>query len=365
MNVETTELDVGDRVIDREQAPDRRSPAVVVQLPDEPASEYYIDAVDQTVAALNDEYPADSQVASVAFESDLNRSVPEWRRRPAAELVTEPITLYTYPVGRLKPIGDEWEAPSSGAVERQEIYGEHAEAVEEYIDTARELFIQQDTAARDLARTIRLEDGATDYVANADAVLEGMYTWGTAPDPIAGPEMKSVETRGECHYSRDDRYRPNVSGAICCWECSDRPQNRPEKFMESDEAGPACLPADTSPWEHRRQLRERLADFVTVGAALDHEHIDEVRVAQDLGHFREAVAAGDDDAIRREALRIAYRLTLGHIEEYNYHRALALLRDHNAAADLPIIGDGSAVEDETSTTGLGELMREQNDGGEQ
>ena len=78
MNVETSDLDVGDRVIDRD-AEGTPSPARVVDMPDETAEEYYIDAVGATVADLNDEYPSDSQVASVAFEADLNRRASGWR----------------------------------------------------------------------------------------------------------------------------------------------------------------------------------------------------------------------------------------------------------------------------------------------
>ena len=63
--------------------------------------------------------------------------------------------------------------------------------------------------------------------------------------------------------------------------------------------------------------------------------------AQDIGRFRGAVT-DDGDTIRRRGIRIAYQLSLGHVEEYNDHRALAVLRDHDAAHDLPIIGDGSA-----------------------
>lgn len=86
------------------------------------------------------------------------------------------------------------------------------------------------------------------------------------------------------------------------------------------------------------------AEVVTVSIGDDDaiEVLDTQRLMQDIARFRGAVATGDDDAVRREGIRIAYQLSLGYVEEYNYHRALAVLRDHDAAHDLPIVGDGSA-----------------------
>jgi hypothetical protein len=60
------------------------------------------------------------------------------------------------------------------------------------------------------------------------------------------------------------------------------------------------------------------------------------RALRDLAALR----SGDDGRIRRAALRLAYRPHLDDVEDYNYQRALALLRDRGVAADLPIVGAG-------------------------
>lgn len=102
-------LEVGDRVVDRDQPGERRSPAVVVELLDETAEEHVIDKVGLPVSALNDEYAADSAIAKVAFERDLNQNASGWRAVRSHELADRlercAVTLYAYPIPRLTEYG--------------------------------------------------------------------------------------------------------------------------------------------------------------------------------------------------------------------------------------------------------------------
>jgi hypothetical protein len=101
----TDDLDAGDRVIDRDADPDDQNPAIVVELPEEPAYAYEIDAINATVADVNPDYPASGPVATVAFERSLNDVLDNWRIAAVEALpaVCEEweVQTYTYPVARL------------------------------------------------------------------------------------------------------------------------------------------------------------------------------------------------------------------------------------------------------------------------
>ena len=108
-------LDLGTRVVDRDDIAGERNRAVVTALPDEPAYAHTLDELDgePSVADLNPAYGASGMVATVAFLDDLNKHVPDWRDRDVEELAgvvetTEALTGYTYPVERLRhaPPGD-------------------------------------------------------------------------------------------------------------------------------------------------------------------------------------------------------------------------------------------------------------------
>ena len=109
-------LDLGTRVVDRDDIAGERNPAVVTALPDEPAYAHTLDELDgePSVADLNPAYGASGMVATVAFLDDLNKHVPDWRDRDVEELAgvvetTEALTGYTYPIERLRhaPPGDD------------------------------------------------------------------------------------------------------------------------------------------------------------------------------------------------------------------------------------------------------------------
>ena len=98
-------LDLGTRVVDRDA--DDPNTAVVVDLPDEPAYAYTIDALDgePSVADLNPDYGASGAIAVVAFADELD-DVAEWRERDPAALAgiaaDHDLRTYTYPRERLR-----------------------------------------------------------------------------------------------------------------------------------------------------------------------------------------------------------------------------------------------------------------------
>jgi hypothetical protein len=96
---------VGARVEDRDG--DGGSTAVVVNDHEEvPAFDVHIPAVNASVAAVNEDYPEDSCVLDVAFESDLDAALDVWESADAGALydlcVNEAITMYSFPAGRLQ-----------------------------------------------------------------------------------------------------------------------------------------------------------------------------------------------------------------------------------------------------------------------
>jgi hypothetical protein len=286
-------LGVGDRVIDVDQPEGERSAARVVDDPGTKASDHRIAAIGKTVAEANPDHPPEASVVAIQFEDD------------DGDLSG---ATYHYPATRLKPVSEEWDAPetvSKGRRERERIYGGHDENVSTYIWVLRRLL-------RHPAR-------------NADQIAA-----------IARTIDLSPETRGGCRYTKDDTFRPEDRGAIVCWECNDGGR-RPAKYQIDDSAGSTCEIGKVD----QEVVEGLLAEWIEINqggesptlAADDYDLRD---LRRDLHRLRSA----DDDSIRRGAIRIAYRLSLGGIEEYHHGRARALLRDRGVASELPIIGDG-------------------------
>jgi hypothetical protein len=345
-------LAVGERVVDGDQSERERTAARVVDLPDATAAEFRIDAIDATVAAVNPEHPPDDPVVGVAFEPDLDRHAPGWSAGASegggAELDGRldggDATVYHYPASRLERVPETWEPAesarerSSGEREREELFGEHPDGVERFEDAARRLFGDPEGEAERLAAALDVGPVAADRIENADAVLADL----TTPGESVAPRTASVppRTRDECAHTRSDRYRPEDDDALVCWECSTRPHNRPEKFDAEDPAGPEC--GRGSP--PAAKLRSVVATNVDASALPDsvrEAYVDDPhRLLRNLAALR----SRDADRIRRTALRMAYRFHLEDVEAYNYGRALALLRDRGVAAELPIIGDGTAAD---------------------
>lgn len=97
------DLEIGVRVYDRDQ--DKRTGMVVVDLPGERADERRVPGTGQTVADYNEDYPADSEVATVVFENNLQNKLDGWDSLSPTELQEEvadiSIREYDYPVDRL------------------------------------------------------------------------------------------------------------------------------------------------------------------------------------------------------------------------------------------------------------------------
>ena len=312
------------------------APMRATDLPDENADEFYIEAIHNTVWAVNRDCPKDDDVVGTAYESQM----PNPANEPG-----EPgnATVYHYPTSKLVSEGAldlPMEIPiggfSSGKREREQVFGEHPDAVEGFIQDARRAFTEPADAAEDLLGLLAVGLPASETVLGAESVMADIASPGANQiDPKAQDD--DPETRGECQHSRDDSYRPEDDEAMCCWECSNRPHNRPEKFSTDDPAGPTCSQFGRDPWK----LRNAVIKSVDLSGL--PENVREAYDGDQRGLLSDiaALRSDDEDDIRRAALRMAYRPHLGDVEEYNHNRTLALLRDHGAAQELPIIGDGS------------------------
>lgn len=104
-------FDAGQRVADRE---DDDSQMLVLGSHGETAEEYYIEAIDQTVAEANPEYPASDPVADVAFIEGIEDSMGiGWKADEVLELYSygeldrARIKAYGYPESRLAAVEEE------------------------------------------------------------------------------------------------------------------------------------------------------------------------------------------------------------------------------------------------------------------
>ena len=319
-------FDLDDRVVDIDQHEDQRSAGRVVDVPGATAAEQRVQGTGKTVADFNPDHPPDAPVVGIQFE------------RAGGEIGGQ---TYHYPTTRLEPIDEDWEpteAASKGQCERQQIIDDHPEAVAAFADAARDLFTDPAGAADRLSEDLTVGPPATEAVTNAEAIMADLAHPGERTvEPETGEGTQTVETREECRYTRDDQYRPDDEDAIVCWECSTKPGNRPNKLQRDEPPGGHCVPTrGPSPWRVEQQVRESV-DLSGLDDAVRRSYDGrESYVLRDIAALR----SGEDDRIRRTALRLAYDAHLADVEDYNYSRALALLRDIGAAADLPIIGDG-------------------------
>ena len=106
------ELAHGQLVRDRESDDDSRM--VIIRIRDTPARAHHIDAIDQTVAEVNPDYPPHEPVVDVAFVADIEDAVGiNWEAddivRMAADdqLERADIQRYAYPISRLIEITNE------------------------------------------------------------------------------------------------------------------------------------------------------------------------------------------------------------------------------------------------------------------
>ncbi|GAA0464500.1 hypothetical protein MUK72_19390 (plasmid) [Halococcus dombrowskii] len=113
------ELAHGQLVRDRESDDD--SQMIVLKIRDISARAYHIDAIDQTVAEANPEYPPHEPVVDVVFVADIEDAVGiNWeaddilRMDADDQLERADIQRYAYPISRLAEItNDDMNAASS------------------------------------------------------------------------------------------------------------------------------------------------------------------------------------------------------------------------------------------------------------
>ena len=111
-------------VVDREQEPDERDPAVVMSRPPVPAEQWNLDHIDGTLADDNPDYPADARPVIVIYRSRFE-DTEEYDAIPVPDAVREklaagdPVSIaatrdlckfYVFPEPRLEPTGERWPA---------------------------------------------------------------------------------------------------------------------------------------------------------------------------------------------------------------------------------------------------------------
>ncbi len=104
---------VGQRVRDRDT--DEEVELVVLDPDRGDADAVHIDAIDRTVAAVNEEYPADDRVIECVHVEWLDRHVEDWeawdrntfpeRLRGYTDEWSLPLRTYYYPESRLEAVG--------------------------------------------------------------------------------------------------------------------------------------------------------------------------------------------------------------------------------------------------------------------
>lgn len=100
---------LGARVVDREDAPNKRNPIVVVNTPPVPSSNWEISKTGRTVAEgrRNEEYPDDAEIAVGVFEDVVKENDLDASDVPLslASLDKAGIKFYAFPAPRLKAVG--------------------------------------------------------------------------------------------------------------------------------------------------------------------------------------------------------------------------------------------------------------------
>jgi hypothetical protein len=326
-------FELDDRVVDIDQHEDQRSAGRVVDIPGATADEQRVQGTGKTVADFNPDHPPDAPVVGIQFE------------RARGEIGGQ---TYHYPTTRLEPIDEDWEpteAASKGQRERQQIIDTHTRDVERFADLARRLLDAPAETADLLFDRLRIDDELKRPYRNMPTYIASIAAAGYQHASLE-PDVPPPKRRGECQYVRDDRYRPDNDDAIVCWECSDRLNNRPRKFERDDPAGECCT-------RYRRVDYQAAREEIQQGVRLRSFGEDEIEPL--VGYYDGTIESGsngyqllrdisglrgDEDDTRRTAIRVAYNVHLQHVEEYNYSRAVALLRDIGRFDEMPILGTG-------------------------
>jgi hypothetical protein len=336
------------------------APLRSVDTPDETAAKFYIDAINQTVMEYTG-CPKDDAVVGTAYESQMPDPTNEPGEAGSA-------TVYHYPASKLVPedaLDLQMEIPIGGfdasERERMEIFGDYPADLAAFERTARKAFANPNTVADELTGAFRLDPAIREQVANPEAVLDDYLQPGereVEPEPGQSPpksfvrpvkETRTPETRGDCRHTQNDTYRPEDDEAIVCWQCSDKPGNRPRKFRANDAIGTTfnetCKETVIVGQEARpRVLSRAVRDSAQLDPDALPQRLGEAFDADDhwtIRRFIQQLRSDDDDRIWKAALRVSYESTLPHVEEYNYGRAAALLRDCGVDTDALFPGDDS------------------------
>lgn len=297
---ESDPFEIGDRVIDADA--DSPSAAEVVDLPGTTADEHTIAAMGKTVAQANPDYPPDDPAVGIQFIRN---------GEPAGN-------TYHYPGSRLDLVSDDWEPPETKSDAQRE-----REATIERHERKFEAFA---AAVRYLARA---PEHSAEWFAKH-------Y------DPHTRPE-----TRGDCVHSREDSYRPNTPGAICCWECNGG-DRRPDKFHVDDPVPPHAPCRAKGARDPTGTLYQWFHDKVAPAIPIEQD-IDRVPNPTYTGLRWDAIALSNADSVSRKraaVLRIAYESTIGGLldEDYNHSRTCAYLRDLGVDTNALLPGGDPYVE---------------------
>ena len=224
-------------------------------------------------------------------------------------------------------LGDVRGGKTDGQRERERIIEEHPEAVQDFADSVQEIIEEPKTRADWIVGNTTLTGTSSSRIKNRWEVLRDLLE-----DNDPSPKAKPIEYRGECCHARNDDYKPNDPAAKCCWECS--PGRRPKKFKARDEPLAQCSGGMRS-----YQLENAVVEDIDLQYFA--KPIQDEYSIYDLKRIIAGLQSDDGTEVRKAAIKWAYMTHMAEIEEYNYQRAEAFLRDIDAPdAESHSTGEG-------------------------
>lgn len=218
---------------------------------------------------------------------------------------------------------------TDGQKEREQIIDENPEAVADFSGDVERITTAPGQIADEIVSGTGLGGDSHVWVSNAHEVLRDILE-GNDTNPTARP----FEYRGNCRHAQDDSFRSDDDAAMCCWECSNRPNDRPEKFDRGDDPIAECdrrLPG----WKLEAMVEDDIDLSGFKGAIGDELSFHTIK--RGIATLR----ADDEDEVRKFAIKWSYMKHLADIEDYHYQRAEAFLRDIDAPnAEQNSTGEG-------------------------
>ena len=183
---ERAALQPGAVVVDREQEPAERDPAVVMSRPPVPAEQWALDHIDGTLADDNPDYPADARTVIVIYRERFE-DTEEYAAIPVPDTVREKLRdgdsvslaaasnlckFYAFPEARLEPTGDCWPPTPATDDEGPAPAERNEESVEEAPATADVDDRHEEADSIDLSRlaAVMREAGFEEVEQNGDYV---------------------------------------------------------------------------------------------------------------------------------------------------------------------------------------------------